>query len=65
MMTNLELYGTNDVPNVPKEIANERLRLLKKHLATVMSGDEWDTNIVNRILKAQLYWTKLRDGEEL
>lgn len=66
MISNLELYGTNYVPTVPKEVADARLALLKNRLEEVMSvKPHWDSNLVGKILKAQDFWRKLRDGESI
>ena len=66
MTTNLELYGREDVPRVPEHVCNFRLRLLKERLAELMSVHwmEHDTNLINKVQKAIVFWTKLRDGEE-
>ena len=56
MISNLELYGTNDVPPVPKEVALERIVLLKKHLKTIDVSNSYTTKL---ILDAIDHWTKL------
>jgi len=65
MITNLELYGTENVPKVPKKVCNERLALLEVHLKKVMSKHwmEHDNHTINLILSAKRHWAKLRDGE--
>lgn len=62
----MELYGTDDVPRVPEEICNVRIRRLEERLAWVMSQNNWHENndLINKILKAKRFWSKLRDGEE-
>jgi len=66
MLTNLELYGTEDVPSVPAEICNERLRLLEIHMRTLLDVHymKQDNQTMNSIIKAQKFWTQLKDGEE-
>lgn len=67
MLTNMELYGTEFVPKVPKGVCNIRLELLEVHLQKLMSGNFWTWNnrSINQILAAKRHWTKLRDGEVL
>lgn len=66
MLTNKELYGISDVPLIPKEVANKRIDLLDEHLAELMSCHfmNRDNHIINEILKAKEFWSRLRDGEE-
>jgi len=65
MISNMELYGTNDVPRVPAAICNERLELLETRLEALTSVHFMyhNNNLINRVLKAKRHWTKLRDGE--
>ena len=66
MTTNLELYGRSDVPRVPEHVCNFRLGLLKERLEELLSVHfmEQDISLINKVQKAQTFWTKLRDGEE-
>ena len=66
MPTNLELYGTEDVPKVPAEVCNQRLELLKERLEGLLSVHymKWDNETMNKVQKAIVFWTKMRDGEE-
>ena len=66
MLSNLELYGTNDVPRVPKKTCNIRLALLKKHMRELLSVHfmEQDNNTMNEVTKAIKHWEQLRDGVE-
>jgi len=67
MRTNLELYGTDDVPRIPIEIANERIELLKANLSALLEVHFMyhDNDLINAIQKAIKHWTQLRDGEEI
>ena len=67
MISNMELYGTEDIPLVPKEVCNGRLDLLLIHLKKLMSVHymDQDTYTINKILEAQNFWKKLRDGETI
>jgi len=67
MLTNLKLYGTEDVPKIPKEIVDVRLELLNKHLDKLLSVHfmEQDNNTISEVLKAKAHWAKLRDGEDV
>ena len=67
MISNLKLYGTNDVPRVPKFVANTRLRLLNERLGNLMKVGfmQRDNHTINKILEAQKHWTRLRDGENI
>ena len=66
MLTNLELYGTEDVPRVPADVCNERIAMLKNRLEVEASKFfmEQDNNLINTLLKAIKHWQRLRDGEE-
>ena len=65
MLSNLELYGTEDVPVIPKEVCDERLKLLRNRLEELMSSHYMnrDNNAINNVLKVQEHWKRLRDGE--
>ena len=67
MRTNLELYGTTDVPLIPIHIANERLELLKSNLSGLLAVHfmSQDNDLINAVQKAIKHWTQLRDGEEI
>ncbi len=66
MITNLELYGREDVPRVPEHVCNFRLQLLEENLKRLTSVHymEQDNDLINNVIKAQTFWRKLRDGEE-
>ncbi len=66
MITNLELYGREDVPPIPEHVANFRIALLKENLKKLTSV-HWtaqDNSVINNIIKAIGFWERLRDGEE-
>ncbi len=67
MLSNYELYGTDDVPQIPKEIANERIELLNIHLDKLLAVHylKQDQVLINNVLDAKKHWAKLRDGETL
>ena len=66
MITNLELYGTDDVPKVDKKTCNRRLELLEEHMQKLISVHfmKQDNRMLNEVMKAKRHWTRLRDGEE-
>ena len=66
MLSNLELYGTNDVPKVDKKTCNIRLYLLKEHMKKLLSVHfmEQDNNTINEVTKAINHWKRLKNGEE-
>jgi len=66
MLTNMQLYGTDNVPRVAKEVCNVRLRLLHKRLSEVVHDETIESNnhVITQIIKAQNFWKSLRDGEE-
>ena len=65
-MTNLELYGTYDVPLIPREVSESRILLLKKHLDKIMEDSfmDRDSYKVSKILQAIEFWRKMSEGEE-
>jgi len=67
MLTNKELYGTEDVPLVPKEVCNTRLELLKERMAELLSVHYLvqDNSTINEVEKAIKFWTTLRDTQEV
>ncbi len=67
MTTNLELYGREDVPNIPAHVADFRIALLKERLKELTSIHwmEQNTNLIDKVNKAIEFWTKLRDGETI
>ena len=67
MINNLELYGTEDVPTIPRETADKRIQLLKRRLAELMMV-HWsnrDNHTINKVLEGITFWTQLRDGETI
>ena len=66
MLSNLELYGTEDVPLVPKETCDRRLELLKIHMRKLLSVHymNQDNQTMNEVDHAIKHWTQLRDGVE-
>jgi len=66
MITNLELYGTEDVPKVDEKTCNRRIELLNKRLKEESSKHYMiqNNNLLNTLTKAIRHWHKLRDGEE-
>jgi len=66
MISNLELYGREDVPKVPETVCNFRIKLLKERLEMLVSVHymEQNNDLINKVQKAITFWTKLRNGEE-
>ena len=66
MLSNLALYGTSDVPRVPKTVCNRRLKLLNDHMKKLLSVHFMyqDNQTMNEVDRAIKHWKKLRDGEE-
>jgi len=67
MVSNLDLYGREDVPLVPATVANFRIILLKERLAMLTSVHfmEQDIHLINKVTEAIEFWSHLRDGETL
>jgi hypothetical protein len=67
MITNLELYGTEDVPPVPKAVANERITLLRLHLEKLRALPfEHQQNYTEvKVIEAIAFWKKLSDQEDV
>ena len=66
MITNLELYGTEDVPKVDEKTCNRRIELLNERLKEESSKHYMiqNNNLLNTLTKAIKHWRQLRDGEE-
>jgi hypothetical protein len=67
LLANLELYGTEDVPPIPKHIADERIALLKEHLSVLRSLPfmEQKPHIEYEVLKAMRHWKQLSNQEDV
>jgi len=67
MISNIELYGREDVPLVPATVANFRIILLKERLEVLLTVHfmEQDIHLINKVTEAISFWTALRDGETL
>ena len=65
MISDKELYGTENVPPVPKEIADKRIDLLMDNLERELAKpfDEQDPFIEYEIMKAIRFWRKLSKQE--
>ena len=64
MTTNMELYGREDIPNIPAHVADFRIQLLKERL-DVLTSVHWmeqDTHLVNKVNKAILFWKRLKEA---
>jgi len=62
MISNLELYRTDDVPRINKNDCNKRIALLKAHKAKVY--DKPDSNYtLLKIEEGIKFWSRMRDGE--
>jgi len=63
--SNLYLYDTEEVPELPKEIIDERINLLKKHLAVLLdhSYHTRDNYKVASVLKAISFWEDISSAD--
>lgn len=67
MLANEHLYGVDvDAPEVPQEIIDERLGLLKTHLAKLLdySFHTRDGNRCNDVLKAIGFWENINKKDK-
>jgi hypothetical protein len=66
MIRNKELYGTDDVPPIPKEIADERMVLLQANLEREVDKpfSEHNPSLQLEIMKAIRFWKKLSRQED-
>ena len=66
MLTNLELYGRDDVPPVPKNIADERIEMLRENLKIQleMPLKKQSSYLQTRILEGIKFWQKLSNQED-
>ena len=62
MITNLELYGTEVVPPIPREVAEARIKLLQVHLKEVDIGNCYLTKKITDAIK---FWSRLAGLEEV
>jgi len=66
MKSNSYLYGEDvEVPLIPQEVIDERLELLKVHLAKLLNHSYHirDGNRVNKILSAIDFWESINKKE--
>lgn len=66
MKNNEYLYGEGiEIPNIPKDIANNRIDKLYEHLNKRLDVfyPERDNRRINDIMEAIKFWKKLRDGD--
>ena len=61
---NSYLYGTEDVPEIPKCVIEQRLYLIEKNLTLVLDQpmNERDTEKQNYLLKAREFWTEMLEN---
>ena len=66
MLSNLELYGTEDVPPVPKFVADERIEILEHHLEEQLAlpFQEQNNFTQTKILVAIRFWKKMSNQED-
>ena len=62
MLTNLELYGTEDVPRINKEDCNKRILLLNVQLAKIYK-DSNNSYLVTKVIEAKSFWSRMMLGE--
>lgn len=67
MLSNKELYGTEDVPLIPRKVADKRIELLRSRLKDLMASGRLtkDTYTINKILEGITFWTNLKEGESM
>ena len=67
MLSNKLLYGTDDVPPIPKEVADERVELLRENLKREMDKPlmRQNNNTQYQILKAIRFWYKVSNREDM
>ncbi|HID92536.1 MAG TPA: hypothetical protein EYP60_00435 [bacterium (Candidatus Stahlbacteria)] len=67
MRTNTELYGKGVVvPNVPDNVANFRIQLLKENLRILVYHTHYknqDNALIKDVQEAIDFWNKLKTGE--
>jgi hypothetical protein len=61
------LYGKYTPPEIPKDIIEQRIKCLDKHINDLISVDFWnrDAARLNAALKAKSFWEKFLKKEEL
>jgi len=66
MITNKTLYGTDDVPPIPKDIAQKRIDLLYSNLRREVNKPfkEQNAYLQAQILKAMGFWKKMANMED-
>lgn len=62
-MTNMELYGTKDVPDINKEDCEKRIQLLQTNLARVSKDPARYNFTIRKIKSAIKFWTRMAHGE--
>lgn len=65
MTSNLELYGTEDVPPIPAKVADDRIELLNKHLKALLAMPYKVRPNITPISNAIDFWEKLKQGKVL
>jgi len=58
------IYGTNEVPEIPKEVIDARLVLLQEHLQKLLNihYSKRDTARIARVFKAIKFWETINDN---
>ena len=61
---NLYLYGTEDVPEIPKCILERRLKLIEDELTKVQAVhfSTRDNEKANYLIKARTFWTEMLEN---
>ena len=62
MISNFELYGTDDVPRINKEDCNKRIELLNERLSEIYK-DPKQNYTITKIMEGIKFWSRMRDGE--
>jgi hypothetical protein len=66
MLSNMDLYGTDDVPPISKEDANKRIALLEKRLAflTSLPLKVQSSYTETKVIEAIRFWKRLSNQED-
>ena len=64
MVTNMWLYGTEDVPSIPEDVVAERLELLQ-HQLFLLNNEDYnlrDLEKRNAVIKAISFWENINEN---
>ena len=63
MLSNTELYGTEDVPQIPQEVIDKRIELLTARFKELISVHymKQDNQTINQVVKAREFWRNINE----